>query len=306
MGDKVKLSVLSGRPTIQEYAQGAAQDATSALADFIAPTVGVSKHVGKFKTYDTETRFKIPESTRGLGGMATILEFDRDDKDYNCEPHAYDTPLDDIEVEEAEGESLIQEATDDIAWVAGLSHERKVINLALNNAGAASGGVWNTMTNDPVKEINTSIINVIKAAGGGSVEVGIVMDPTAALAFFANTLTKSYFPGIKNVAPTVENMQSLFMGRTEARISFMVLDTAPSGKASTLNFMMSGKTLVFARSKSPTRRSPDFMKTFRLRNRWMAIGSYRSEPRRSEVIKIDWSEDAKVTNSAAAELFSLS
>jgi hypothetical protein len=162
------------------------------------------------------------------------------------------------------------------------------------------------MTNDPVAEINAAIIDVIKAAAGGNIEVGIVMDPTAALAFFKNTVTKSYFPGIKNVAPTVENMKSLFMGRTDARISFMVNDTAPEGKDSTLNFAMSGKTLVFARSPNPTRRDPSFMKTFRLRNRWMQLGSYRSPDDRGEVIKLDWSEDVKVTNSAAAKLFTLS
>ncbi len=303
---KISLATLSGRPTIQEYAQGAARDATSLLADFIAPTVPVTKHTGKYKTYDEETRFKIPETLRGLGGKATVLSFDRSDAEFNCAPHALDTPLDDIEVEEAEGEDLLREAADDASYLGALAHELAVISAALANAGAGTGGVWNTMTNDPVAEINTAIIEVIKAAAGGNIEVGIVMDPTAALAFFKNTLTKTYFPGIKNIAPTVDNMKSLFMGRTDARISFMVHDTAPTGKASTLNFAMSGKTLVFARSANPTRRDPSYMKTFRLRNRWMQLGSYRRQDERGEVIKLDWSEDVKVTNSAAAKLFTLS
>jgi hypothetical protein len=302
---KINLATLSGRPLIQEYAQGAARDATSLLADFIAPTVPVVRHTGKFKIYGMESRFKLPDTLRGLGGKATRLDFDRTDADFNCAPHALDTPLDDIEVEEAEGEDLVREAADDSAWLAGLSHEKRVIDKALANAAAATGGTWSSDSNDPVKEINQSIINVIKAAGGGNVEVGIVMDPTSALLFFANAKTKGYFPGSQEIAPTTENMMKLFLGRSQAKLSFIVSDTAPVGKSKSVNFLLAAKALVFARSSNPTRRDPSFMKTFRLRNRWMQVGSYRSEDDRGQVIKMDWSEDVQVTNTAAAELFTV-
>lgn len=305
---KVTLATLSGRPTIQEYAQGAARDATSALADFIAPTVPVSKHTGKYKEYDMETRFKIPETLRGLGGPATVLAFDRNDKEFNCAPHALDTPLDNIEIEEAEGEDLIKEASDDASWLGGLAHERKVVTLALTRAGAAAGGAWLNPAGDfdPVAEVNASIVNVIKNAGGGNIQVGIAMDPTALITFFAHAKTKGYFPGMDSIAPTVENLQKLFIGQTKAQVSFMVADTAPAGKAKAINWMMAAKVLVFARSPNPTRRDPSFMKTFRLRNRWMEVGMYAKPDGRGEVVKLDWSEDVKVTNSAAAELFTLS
>jgi hypothetical protein len=48
------------------------------------------------------------------------------------------------------------------------------------------------------------------------------------------------------------------------------------------------------------------MKTFRLRNRFMQVGSYRRTDDRGEVVKLDWSEDVKVTNLSAAKLFTLS
>lgn len=303
---KQTLAVLSGRPTIQEYAQGAARDALSLLADFIAPTVPVSKHTGKFKVYDLETRFKIPDTLRGLGGKATVLEFDRADKDYNAAPHALDTPLDNIEIEEAEGEDLLKEASDDAAWIAGLSHEKTVVAKALTAAPPATGGEWSDPDTDPVAEVNAAIVEVIKGAGGGNIEIGIVMDPVAIQAFFANAKTKGYFPGIEAIAPTIENMQKLFMGRTSAKVSFLVIDTAPVGKAKAMQWLMSGKVLVFARSSNPTRRDPSFMKTFRLRNRWMAVGTYQSPDGRNEIVKLDWSEDVQVTNVAAAQLFTLS
>lgn len=305
---KTTLATLSGRPTIQEYAQGAARDATSLLADFIAPTVPVTKHTGKYKTYDMETRFKIPETLRGLGGTATVLAFDRNDAEFNAAPHALDTPLDDIEVEEAEGEDLLREAADDASWLASLSHEQKVVTLALNSAGAATGGDWSNpeSADDPIAEINTAIVDVIKAAGGGNIEVGIVMDPTVLIAIFAHNKTKGYFPGVESIAPTLENLQKLFVGKTKAQVSFLATDTAPVGKSKAINWLMAAKLLVFARSSSPTRRDPSFMKTFRLRNRWMQLGSYRRTDDRGDVIKLDWSEDVKVTNSAAAKLFTLS
>lgn len=305
---KATLAVLSGRPVIQEYAQGAARDATSLLADFLAPTVPVYKHTGKFKKYDMETRFKIPETLRGLGGKATVLAFDRSDADFNCAPHALDTPIDNIEIEEAEGEDVLREASDDAAWLGGLSHEKAVVDKALAAAPAATGGAWLDPESDadPVAEVNAAIVEVIKAAGGGNIEVGIIMDPVALLAFFAHNKVKSYFPGIESIAPTLENMKKLFLGRTEAKVSFIVTDEAPVGKSKALAWLMSAKVLVFARSSNPTRRDPSFMKTFRLRNRWMQVGTYSKEDGRGEVVKLDWSADVQVSNSTAARLFTLS
>lgn len=304
---KETLATLSGRPTIQQYAQGAAQDATSLLADFIAPTVPVTKHTGKYKEYDAETRFTIPDTLRGLGGPATVLAFNRDDKDYNCAPHALDTPLDNVEIEEAEGEDLLREASDDASWIAGLSHEQRVVNLALSQAGAAAGGAWSdpASDDDPIAEINAAIVDVIKAAGGGNIEVGIVMDPTVLLAIFAHNKTKGYFPGQESIAPTLENLQKLFVGKTKAQVSFLVTNSAPVGKSKAMAWLMAAKLLVFARSSNPTRRDPSFMKTFRLRNRWMAVGTYAKQDGRGEVVKLDWSEDVKVTNAPAAKLFTL-
>ena len=57
--------------------------------------------------------------------------------------------------------------------------------------------------------------------------------------------------------------------------------------------------LIFARKEVPSRRDPSFMKTFRLMNKFMVPGSYMRDDGRVEVAKFDWSEDVKVTNSAA-------
>jgi hypothetical protein len=46
------------------------------VADFLAPTVAVSKSVGRYKKYTEKNRFHIPDTLRTLGGRATELKFD--------------------------------------------------------------------------------------------------------------------------------------------------------------------------------------------------------------------------------------
>lgn len=307
--DKSTLATLSGRPLILEYAQGRAREATGEIADFIAPTVNTSVHSGKYTEYGKDNRFKIPETLRALGGNATQLAFQRTDKEFNCAPHALDVPLDDIEIEESEGENLLMEAADEAASLGGMAHEKTVIDLAVANAGAATAGygAWSNPENDPVAEINNTIIDILLAAGGGSMmEIGIVIDPRSVLTFFSNKKVKGYFPGKTEIAPTLANMQALFIGRTAAKVSFLASDTAAAGIAANMAFVLSARCLVFARNGNPTRRDPSFMKTFRVRNRWMRPGSYRKQDDRGEVVKMDWSMDIKVTNSEAGKVITIS
>jgi len=300
------LATLSGQPLIKEYAQGAAQSATSQVAEFLAPTVNTSKHVGKYTAYDTESRFKIPDTLRGLGGKATQLVFDRSSATFECKPNALDTPLDNIEIEESEGMDLLKEAADDAAFLGGLAHEKLVIDTAVSSAGSATGGTWSSDSNDPVAELNTAIAEVVLAAGGSDmIQIGMIWSANAVRAFFANAKTKGYFPGMDAIAPTAENITKLLMGNVQHKISWLAADTAPKGKSTTLAFLMTSKVLVFARNPNPTRRDPSFMKTFRPRNRWMVPGIYPREDKRGEVVSMDWSADVKATNTAAGKMFTI-
>lgn len=301
------LTTLSGEPLIKEYAQGAAQSATSTVADFIAPTVNTPRHTGKFTTYDKESRFKIPDTLRGLGGDATRLVFDRSSATFEAKPNALDVPLDAIEIDEADGMDLLKEAADDAAFLGGLAHEKLVIDTAVNSAGAASGGAWSNDANDPVDEVNAAIAEVILASGGSDlIEVGMVWSANAVRAFFKNAKTKGYFPGKEEIAPTLDNIGKLLMGKVSHKISWLAADTTARGKATSLAFLLTSKVLVFARNPNPTRRDPSFMKTFRPRNRWMVPGVYPKEDKRGEVVKMDWSSDVKAVNAEAGKLFTIS
>src|SRR5579872_6481701 len=92
-----RLALISSHPVLREYAQGAAQDAIQPVAEFLAPTVPVTTSVGYYKKYTEKNRFKIPQTLRAIGGRAVELSFDVADATFNCQPHALDFPVDNLE-----------------------------------------------------------------------------------------------------------------------------------------------------------------------------------------------------------------
>lgn len=304
-----RLSAISSNPTIREYAQGAAQRATQPVADFLAPVVPVSTSLGKYKIYSEKNRFRIPDTRRAVGGNASTLSFSASDGTFNCEPHALDYPVDFLEqIEAADLENVFQEGADAVAEVAALAHEKTVIDAALTAAGAGTSKTWNSSA-DPVADVDAAILSVLATAGYGSLlGVGVLFGANAWEIFKNQANVRGRFvvgSGARNsggtafAVPTMGNVGQLFLGNPEVQASYMVYDSAPEGKTASNAFILTNQVLVFARSANPTRRDPSFMKTFRLRNRFMVPRTYTSADGRQEVIAYDWSEDVKVTNSGA-------
>ncbi len=301
-----RLNSISSSPTLREYAQGVAQRATQPVADFLAPTVEVATSTGRFKRYSEKNRFAIPNTIRAIGGRATELQFSAEDATFNCVPHALDYPVDNLEQLEASGlENMLMEGAEAVAEVAGLSHERTVVDLAMSALGGGTGLLWNGSA-DPIDDLDGHVLNIIKAARYGSLMgVGILFGATAWKVFKNHAKVQSKFvvgnSKKANLAiPTIADAGQLFLGQPDVRASFMVYDDAPEGKAADIKFVLDSSILVFARHERPTRRDPSFMKTFRLRGEWMKPGSYVRDDGRVEVAKFDWSCDPRVVNSAAA------
>jgi len=305
-----RLSDISASPTLREYAQGAAQDAIMPVADFLAPTVEVATSVGRFKQYTEKNRFRIPNTLRTLGGRASELRFEATDATFNCEPHALDYPVDNLEQLEAEGlEDMLREGVTAVAEVAALSHEASVINAALSAVGAGTDKTWNGSA-DPVADVDDAILSVIKAAKYGSLMgVGVLFGATAWSVFKNQEKVRGRFvvgngsgraTGRLGLAvPTEESAGQMFIGTPQVKTSYMIYDTAPEGKDESISFLLDSTVLVFARKEAPSRRDPSFMKTFRLMNKFMVPGSYVRDDGRVEVAKFDWSEDVQVSNSSA-------
>jgi len=305
-----RLSDISASPTLREYAQGAAQDAIMPVADFLAPTVEVATSVGRFKRYTEKNRFRIPNTLRTLGGRASELRFEATDATFNCEPHALDYPVDNLEQLEAEGlEDMLREGVTAVAEVAALSHEASVINAGLAAVGAGTDKTWNA-TADPVADVDDAILSVIKAAKYGSLMgVGVLFGATAWSIFKNQDKVRGRFvvgngsgkaSGKLGLAvPTEDSAGQMFIGTPDVKTSYMIYDTAPEGKDESISFLLDSTILIFARKAAPSRRDPSFMKTFRLMNKFMVPGSYVRDDGRVEVAKFDWSEDVQVTNSTA-------
>jgi len=301
-----RLSDISASPILREYAQGAAQSATQPVADFLAPAVNVGTSVGRFKVYTEKNRFRVPDTLRALGGKATRIGFGAGDATYNCEPHALDAALDNLEkLETADIENIMKESADMVAEVAGLSHEQRVINAALTALGAGTDTTWNDAA-DPIDIIDGHILNVIKAAKYGSLMgVGMLFGPSAFRIFKNHSKVRGRFivgnsKRSNTQAISIDDISTLFMGKPESKLSMMVYDDAPEGKTEDIEFLLDDELLIFARKANPSRRDPSFMKTFRLNGQWMVPGTYETEDGRGEVAKLDWSEDVQVSNASAA------
>lgn len=312
-----RLDSISSKPTLQAFAQGAAQQFTQPVADFLAPTVNVSTLIGRYKKYTEKNRFRIPNTKRGMGGRAVRLVFEATDATYNCEPHAIDYPVDNLEALEESGlENALMEGATATAEVAGLDHEVRVINTALTAIGAGTNKTWNASA-DPIDDLDSAILTVLKAAKYGSLMgVGVLFGTTAWKIAKNSSGVKGRFivaagsgkggGGVGQVVPTIAEFGNLLVAQPDVRASYMVVDTAAEGLPESINFVLDSSIIIFARLANPTRRDPSFMKTFRLAGQWMKPGSYTSEDGRSEIAKFDWSADVQVTNSAAAVRLNIS
>lgn len=302
-----RLSDIASSPMVKEFAVGAAQQAVAPVAEFIAPTVNVPTPVGRYKVYSSKNRFRIPNTVRPVGGRAVELGWTASDATFNCAFNSIDYPVDIQESMASQDiELALQEASTEAAEVGGLAHEKKVIDSALA-AATAVNKTWDSSA-DPIKDLDQAVYTVMKAAKYGSLMgVRIVFGADAFLGLKNHANVRNKFVivagGGKAAVPMSAINQGsigdLIVGSPETRTSFMVADAAPEGTAENIQFLLSGKILVFACRPNPTRRDPSFMKTFRLANQWMVPGTYLRDDGRVEVAKFDWSEDVNVTNSAA-------
>jgi hypothetical protein len=202
---------------------------------------------------------------------------------------------------------MLREGATAVAEVAALSHEKAVIDAALAAVGAGTGKTWNDAA-DPISDVDDAILSVIKAAKYGSLMgVGLLFGATAWKIFKNQAKVRGRFvvgngrgkSDLGLAVPTEQSASQMFIGTPDVRTSYMIYDSAPEGKAAGIEFLLDNTVLIFARKDAPSRRDPSFMKTFRLMNKFMVPGSYMRDDGRVEVAKFDWSEDVKVTNSAA-------
>jgi hypothetical protein len=161
-------TIAAYNPTLTHYAQGLAQDLSSAIADFVAPLVEVPAGLGRYKQFDEKNAFQIYNTERALGGPATRIQFAATDPAFDCRPQALEAGIDDAEYDAAgedNSQRLDESRVRTLLSSATLAHEDKVIQAAKTVAAVGGKGVWSNASIDPIAEIDEQIEALATACG---------------------------------------------------------------------------------------------------------------------------------------------
>jgi hypothetical protein len=304
-----RLRDLSENKTLTNFAQDASQASIRKIANFIAPSVEVPTMTGQYKEYDAKHRYKRPLTRRSVDGRATRIGFNAGDKYFNLEPNALDFPIPNITTLDdgallnyaKYGATLLSDSS-------GLAHEGEVIDKALAAVGAGTDYNFTDVAIKPIDLIDAAILVVKKLAKNGA-GVKVLFGTTAFLRTRQNADTKARFKGGRGgaaaggasiVTPQLADMSGLLFTNPSVEMSDMVEDKAAEGLAEDIQFMLDDAILIFASNDVPNTMDPSFMKTLRLMGQWMVPGSYESEDKRDNILKMDWHEQILVTNAPAA------
>ncbi len=298
-----RLQSIGTNPVLRNFARDASQSAIRKVADFIAPSVEVPTLTGKYKLYNAKHRYARAKTVRGLDGKATRIGFTADDANFALIPRALDFPIANVETMNDEG--LLNQAmygTTLLADAAGLDHEASVIETALAAVGGGTDVNFKAANFDPIDYIDEIVKNIMKLSKNGA-GVRVLFGPTSFQRTKNNAAVMGRFNGGVGKAlkvPALADISAMLLGNPECDMGMMVMDKAPEGKAEDIDFILDDAILVFACNGTPNTMDPSFMKTLRLMGKWMTPGSYLSTDERDEVLKMDWTEQILVSNSAAA------
>ena len=288
----------SANPILTNYAQGLMQDRTSALAEFLAPTVLVPATIGHYKKYDDKNLYQALDTARAVGGTAKRIEFDASDPTYNCKPQALEVTIDDSE-RDAEGAPILleQAKTTVLVNTAVLSHEDKVLTAVKAGVAAvadADRGKWSSADIDPIDQIDEQI-NAI-ASATGMLPNRICMGLGAWYLLRRNPKVKARVAGVKVAGFSYQDFAACLLNPAiEMRVGVLVKDAKkfPAGKSASP--IAGDECFIFYASAQPSTYDPSFAKTFMGgRGGVDSVRMYRDDQARSDVLALDWSVDVQV------------
>lgn len=295
--------------TLTNYAQGFAQDAASALAEFIAPTVPTGIAHAQFKKFSDKNDYQIYDTSRALGGGRKRIEFAATDPFFNCLPQGLEAAIDDHErrlagdnvlnLQQAKLRTLISAAT--------ASHEKKVFDLVKAGKAATGGvGVWSNASNDPVSEIDAQIQSIADEIG--RMPNRIVFGLSAWNIFRNHAKVIARQPGAEVIGLTSSQGAKMMLNPgIEIRIGVLSGDAAKFGAAKNATNIVGGEVFIFFASDAPTQYDPSFAKTFAVDASMVgAVREYRDENAVSDIYALDWTEDVQVVAAGAGRRITLS
>ncbi len=292
--------------TLTNYAQGFAQNLKGSLADFIAPRVNVTLATGQYAIYSDKNAFQSVNTVRALGGKAVRLNFGSTPGQYSCLPNALEIPVDDHERVEA-GDSIEEAKAATLIGTAYTSREDRVFTALRASVTAQSGkGVWSSASVDPIAELDEQILGIAEATGQVPNRIALGIGAWNILRNHAKVIARQ--PGAQIIGINASQLSAMLMfPEIEVRIGVMTKDTAKFGVAKSATNLIGAEAWVFIGNSSPNQYDASFAKTFGTgRGGVDAVSRYRDDSCSSEILKVDWSEDVRVTAPIAGRRLTLS
>jgi hypothetical protein len=306
MGSKTTAAY---NPTLTNYAQGLSQDLASATATFLAPIVEVPAGLGRYKQFDDKNAFQIYNTERALGGPATRIQFNATDPSFDCRPQALEVGIDDAEYDAAgdNGAGRMEESrVRTLVTSATLAHEDKVIQVAKTITAVAARGNWSNATIDPVTELDEQIEAIANACG--MLPNRIVFGLGAWRVARNNPKVINRMPANAAVGVALQQFATMLLNpNIEIRVGVLAKDLSKFGATKNASNIIGAEVFLFVGQETPSEYDPSFMKTFMTRSGGVdAVRSYRDESARSTIHAVDWSEDVKITGTAAVRRLTIS
>ena len=293
--------------TLKTYAYGVSQDASSRLADFIAPRVPVGVGSGQFKKFSDKQAFQTYDTARAVGGPANRIEFEATDGTFNCQANALEVAIDDQEREKAgDNQAALEEAKTRTLVINGaLSREKKVFDLIKSQVAAAT--TWDhTGTADPIPLIDAQILAISNATGQMPNRMVIGLGAWAWLKNAKPVVERQR--GVTNKGVTLDVLAGMLLNpQIDIRVGVLSADANKMGKAASKANVVGDEIFIFVGSENPTQYDPSFAKTFSIgSNSVESVRMYREERNRSDILAVDWSEDVQVVSTICASRISVS
>lgn len=310
------LSNLAYVQELTDYAVGQFNDSKNVIADFIAPTVQVATPTGYFKKFSNRQAFQAVDTRRALGGAARRLTFDATDGQFNCQPQALETAIDQFLVGDGidpkVAMNLYQGYTNYLTSVAAVAYETSVFNFVQTQVTAQSGiGTgWTAMTGstataNPLREIESQVFAM--ATNIGVMPNRIVFGPNAWLATKYNANTRALF-GLANTVSNGQVMDQLSSLGLETKVAIVASDANNLGQTTKSNSVIAGTNdiWIFYASPAPSIFDRTAVKVFQVGQGFGGMKTYWEDPSNSNIFRMDWSFDIQMASSEAIRRITVS
>ena len=267
-------------------------EARNQLGQFIAPNVTVGGGQFFYRDYKSGNAFKTVTTKRAMGGPAARLAMDIDDVKDTTDENALEAFIDDQErVNNPLTISQIQRRkVADLTYTSLNNNLRLVMQLARSSlTPVAAKGVWiTTQTEDPILTIDNQIKTMLDATG--IMPNKIYFDASSWLIFRNHPLVLARIKVGIAIIP-VELLTSLF----SIPLTPFIGGGAKYAEAGAKD------VIVFRSDDNPSTEDASFMKTFvQQEGRFTNVRGYRDENRSSDIYKLIWWQQLRVTGTALA------